>query len=283
MKQRVLSPMVGTLVAGLVLAGCASAPSEQQSAPSEYSLSDLNEQLVMATAWVQHAAEYKALSYQAFNIARDRLDDALAGQSRHDKPLAVVVDVDETLVDNMAFEAWLVGKDEAYGSERWHQWMKARQATALPGAVSFLQYADRQGVDVYYITNRDEDAWTDTQANLAALGFPQLTRSHLLLKSGSSDKQARRDLVTSSHQVALMMGDNLADFKSIYGSDLASVRNEAVFDDQARFGRRFILLPNPVYGAWEAALYDGDWSLPPDEKSAHRKAGLKAWQPSGTP
>ncbi|MCM2973101.1 5'-nucleotidase, lipoprotein e(P4) family [Larsenimonas suaedae] len=261
-----------------LLSGCASAPPDKSA--SSYTNQELNEQLVMATAWMQSAAEYQALSYQAFNVARDRLDRALEYHKAGDKPLAIIVDADETIIDNSAFEAYLVGKDTAYSDELWQRWMESRQAHAMPGAVDFLNYADQKGVAVYYITNRDHVGWQATHDTLAVLGFPQLSPSRLLLKTDDSDKQARRDQALAEHKVVLLMGDNLADFRSAY--DSASSRRQAAQSDQALFGRRFILLPNPTYGAWEGALYEGDWSLTPEQKSAARKAALRAWTPPNT-
>ncbi|MDW5376290.1 5'-nucleotidase, lipoprotein e(P4) family [Halomonas sp. HP20-15] len=277
--------MAGVATLALLVGGCAAPSAEHEAGPGAYTLSDLNEQLVMATAWMQSSAEYRALSHQAFNVARDQLDEALARHGNDDRPLAVVVDADETVIDNTAFEAYLVDHDAAYNSELWHQWMAAREAKALPGAVEFLDYAVSQGVDVYYITNRDADALEATRDNMAALGFPQLEGEHLMLRTDSSDKQARRDRVLADHEVALYMGDNLADFSSVYDSDVPAERRARVAEQSEQFGRRFVMLPNPTYGDWEGAIYGGDWGASPAEKSAARKAVLRSWQPdaSATP
>lgn len=274
--------LAGLALTGLLLGGCAAQSSAPSSSPA-YTQRDLNEQLVMATAWMQSSAEYRALSYQAFNVARDRLDAILADTDDGDRPLAVVVDCDETVIDNSAFEAYLVGRDAAYDSERWHRWMEDRQARAMPGAVDFLTYADEQGVDVYYITNRDADALEATRDNLEALGFPQVDDDHLMLRTDTSDKQPRRETVLADHRVALYMGDNLADFESQFDSDDPAERRALVTARQARFGRHFILLPNPSYGAWEGAIYGGDWGMSPAQKDKARKAVLEPWQPAGSP
>ncbi|WP_129140672.1 5'-nucleotidase, lipoprotein e(P4) family [Modicisalibacter coralii] len=273
--------LAGLALTGLLLTGCASQSATPTSNPA-YSQRDLNEQLVMATAWMQSAAEYRALSYQAFNVARDRLD-AILDEDDGNRPLAVVVDCDETVIDNSAFEAYLVGRDAAYDSERWHRWMEDRQAKAMPGALDFLTYADEQGVDIYYITNRDADALEATRDNLEALGFPQADDDHLMLRTDTSDKQPRRDAVLADHRVALYMGDNLSDFESQFDSDDPAERRALATARQARFGRHFILLPNPAYGAWEGAIYGGDWGLSPAQKDKARKAALEPWQPTGTP
>ncbi|WP_136068971.1 5'-nucleotidase, lipoprotein e(P4) family [Modicisalibacter radicis] len=274
--------LAGLALAGLLLGGCA-APSPDHGSDAAYTLSDLNEQLVLATVWMQSSAEYRALSHQAFNVARDRLDEALTHRAGGDRPLAVVVDADETVIDNTAFEAYLVDRDAAYSSELWHRWMEDREATALPGAVGFLDYAVSRGVDVYYITNRDADALEATRDNMAALGFPQVEGDHLMLRTDTSDKQPRRDRVLAEHEVALYMGDNLADFASVYDSDEPAARRARVAEHSEQFGRRFVMLPNPTYGAWEGAVYGGDWGASPAEKSAARKAALRPWQPDTAP
>lgn len=270
--------LAGAALVALLLSGCATHGGAPDA--SDYTRRDLNEQLVMATAWMQSSAEYAALSHQAFNVARDRLDEALADHGKGDRPLAIVVDSDETIIDNTAFQAYLVDRDAAYSSELWHRWMEDREARALPGAVEFLTYAVSRGVDVYYVTNRDADALAATRDNHQALGFPQAQGEHLMLRTATSDKQPRRDRVLADHDVVLYMGDNLADFASVFSSDDPAVRKAQVAAHSEQFGRRFVMLPNPSYGAWEEAIYGGDWSLSPAEKSAARKAALSPWEPA---
>ncbi|MFW5808094.1 MAG: 5'-nucleotidase, lipoprotein e(P4) family, partial [Spirochaetota bacterium] len=124
-----------------------------------YTTRDINEQLIMATLWMQTSAEYRALCYQAFNIARYNLDNYLASAASSKKP-AIIVDADETIIDNSAYQAHLIGRDYGYSSKTWNAWMDAAKARAVPGAVEFLHYAQSKGVEVFYITNRKETGYT---------------------------------------------------------------------------------------------------------------------------
>lgn len=275
-----LASSLAALAIGVALNGCAS-----QGPPTSatYSNADLNEQLVMAMAWMQSAAEYRALSYQAFNMARLRLERAFETQAPGDRPLAVIVDCDEAVIDNTAFQAWLIGRDEQHSSANWNAWVEDAQARAMPGAQAFLNYARSLGVEVFYVTNRDESGLDATMKNLRQLDFPWVDEQHMMLRTNASDKQPRREAVMATHDVALLIGDNLADFDSRYDADDTATRNAQVIQDRAQFGERYIVLPNPTYGGWEAALYEGDFSLSPQEKKQRRRAALRIWggpQPS---
>ncbi len=272
--RRHLVPALSALAIGTALSGCAS---QEQPASGGYDSRALNEQLVMATVWMQSAAEYRALSYQAFNVARLRLDQALEAHTPGDRPLAVIVDCDEAVIDNTAFQAWLIGRDEQYSSDSWNAWVEDAQARAMPGAGAFLDYAQSRGVEVFYVTNRRESGLAATMENLKRLDFPWVDEAHMMLRTESGDKQPRRDAVLKDHEVALLIGDNLADFDSRYDADDVATRNAQVIQDRAHFGERYIVLPNPTYGGWEAALYDGDQSLSPEEKDQRRRGALRTW------
>ena len=130
-----LNLAVMVIVAASLLVGCA------------YTTKDLNEQLVMATLWMQASAEFRALCYQTFNLAKMNLDMFVKAH-KGSKAVAVIVDADETVIDNSAYEAFLIGNDFGYSSKTWTPWMAAAQATAIPGALDFLNYAKEKGVEV---------------------------------------------------------------------------------------------------------------------------------------
>ncbi|WP_413700152.1 5'-nucleotidase, lipoprotein e(P4) family [Psychromonas sp. KJ10-10] len=229
------------------------------SAESEFTTKDLNEESILALSWVQNSAEFQALAYQAFNIAKLKWDMDKQGGKK-----AVVVDVDETLIDNSPFNAGLIGKDYGYGSSTWKEWSEDRSATAIPGAVDFLNYVVKTGGDVFYVTNRksqpekDYDLKPSTMDNLKALGFPQIDDKHMMLRTDTSKKQPRRDSITEmGYRTVLLIGDNLADFDVAFDGDTMSVRTKAVEDHKDSFGDKFIMLPNPIYGNWEGAVYGG--------------------------
>lgn len=242
---------------------------------AEYTTLDLNEQLVMGTVWYQRSAEMRALSYQAFNMARLVYDMDLE-REQADLPRAVIVDIDETVLDNSPYEAGLVGKDYGY-SRGWAEWIAAARAEPLPGAVEFLGYVREKGGEVFYVSNRKEKYREATLKNLRRLGFPQADDAHLLLRGATSDKTPRRRSVLKDHRVVLMMGDNLNDFDSVFANKDFGLQAAAVDLLKDRFGTRFIVLPNPMYGNWEGAVYGYDWQMSPAEKSGARKDQLIRW------
>lgn len=246
-------------------------------ASEEVTVKDLNEQLVMATLWMQTAAEYRALCYQAFNLAEMNLDKFLASY-KGDKPVAIIVDADETVIDNSAYEAFLIGQEFGYSSKTWTPWMQAAEAIAIPGATEFLNYAKSRNVETFYVTNRKMVGYEGTMKNLKALNFPDVDKKHLLLRTGSSDKQERRDMVTKDYEVALYLGDNLNDFKSEFAKKSVEQRFEETDKIKEHWGRKFIVLPNPSYGEWEASVIEGNWGASATEKDSMRKNRLRRWQ-----
>ena len=242
----------------------------------QYTMRDLNEQLVMATLWMQTSAEFRALCYQSFNLAKMNLDIFLAAHTGS-KKVAVIVDADETVIDNSAYEAFLIGNDFGYSSKTWTPWMAAAQATAIPGALEFLNYAKEKGVEIFYVTNRKMVGYDGTEKNLKALGFPDVDKKHLLLRTGSSDKQERRDIVAKDYEIAFLMGDNLNDFASVFAKKPVADRFAEVDKIKDTWGKKFIVLPNPTYGEWEGSVYKGNWGASAAEKDKMRKDHLQRW------
>jgi 5'-nucleotidase (lipoprotein e(P4) family) len=227
-----------------------------------------------AVAWQQHSGEYRALSFQAYNFAKlslnERLKDSLSGKTN-----CVIVDIDETLLDNSPFSARQVQKGVAYHPKDWSAWTSLAKADTVPGAFAFLQYAASKQVETFYISNRTAADHQATLKNLQQFGFPFADEAHLMLSSGNSDKEARRQKVLEKHNVLLFCGDNLSDFSNVFYREGKNTREE-VDAAQAEFGTRFIVLPNPMYGDWEKLLYKG--SKPDEtEKSRQRIEGLKGF------
>ena len=121
--------------------------------------------------------------------------------------------------------------------------MAAAEATALPGAKDFLLYAQSKGVEVFYVTNRKMVGYDGTKKNLAELGFPYVDEKHLLLRTGSSDKQERRDIVNKDYEVVMLLGDNLNDFDSIYRGKSVAERASATDAQADLWGTKFIMMP----------------------------------------
>lgn len=245
-------------------------------ADSHYTTKDLNEQLVMATLWIQTSAEFRAMCYQAYNLAKMNLDMFLSSYSGS-KPVAISVDVDETLLDNSVYEAFLIGNDFGYSSKTWGPWQASGMATAYPGAKEFLDYCRSKGVEVFYITNIKMKYYEHASKKLASLGFPNVDKKHLLFRTDTSDKQPRRDIVLKDYEIALLLGDNLNDFLSVFRKKPVDVRAAEVDKIKEEWGKKFIVFPNPMYGDWVGAIYKGNWGASAAEKNKMHKEHLIRW------
>ncbi len=223
-----------------------------------------NESLLLSTLYQQKSAEVVALSYQAYNIAELRLNQILE-HNPYDKPLAIIVDVDETVLDNSPFEAKSILENTDYPTY-WKEWCELASAKALPGAVEFLNYAATKGVEAFYITNRKVEFQAVTMKNLEKKGFPNVDNAHMLFRTIESNKEPRRQKVLQSHEIVILMGDNLNDFTDLFEANSEPERLQNVNDLKAEFGKKFIILPNATYGAWLDALTKGQPEMSKKEK-----------------
>ncbi|HHL0974625.1 TPA: 5'-nucleotidase, lipoprotein e(P4) family [Bacillus cereus] len=265
----ILKTSIALMLFSLSLMGCQS-PQEK---PKQ--TSSLTEQQVMADAWYQTAGEVKALYHQGYNIGKMKLDAALT-KGTEKKP-AIVLDLDETVVDNSPYQAMTVQEKKGF-PYKWAEWIQQAKAEALPGAVSFLQYANEKGVAIYYISNRKQNQLDATLQNLQKLNIPQADKEHVLLQGpGEKGKEERRKKVATENDIVLFFGDNLSDFT---GFDEKSVqdRNQAVKEMHEAFGEKFIVFPNPMYGDWESALYQYDFKKSDAEKDKLRKDALRVFE-----
>ena len=226
-----------------------------------------------AVSWVQRSSEYAALVRGVYHNATLRLDAAIADTSSTacveqadaqfaNLPPAIIVDVDETIVDNSPYNARLLADGASFDGATWNAWVRERSAHALPGAVDFLQAAARAGVTVFYVTNRDHAVEAATAANLRELGFPFPADSELdvlLTKNeydaDSSNKVARRKRVAANYRIVMLCGDDLGDFLPVHGMSEAG-RAAGVEAHAEWWGQRWHVLPNPVYGSWERLVGD---------------------------
>lgn len=232
--------------------------------------------LIQSTLYVQQAAEYRALSWQAWNMARLRLDQMLEMRSST-RPAAVVVDIDETVLDNSPYAGWQIEEGANYSTESWQKWTSLANADTVPGALWFLRYAASRGVEVFYISNRKVAEQADTQENLRRFGFPNVDDTHFLLRSAESSKEARRQQVMQTHDILLFAGDNVEDFMALFEGQTNAERNAEIDGMHKEIGRRYIFLPNPGYGSWESAImqYNRDWTHA--QKDSIRRATLKGF------
>lgn len=240
------------LFTGLCLATCIC---RAQTIQPQQQLSITNAGKVWASLYQQRAAEYKALCFQAYNIARLRLDVALKHKGK--KPLAVITDIDETVLDNSPQDAIRAINNLDYDPKAWKEWTAKGIADTVPGAPSFFKYAAAKGVTVFYITNRDEDEREGTTKNLKRYGLPFADAKHLILRNGASSKETRRQAVLKDYKVVLFFGDNLPDFDSAYDNKpTEQVRNAVTEKLKIHFGKQYIVIPNPTYGDFENALFN---------------------------
>ena len=229
---------------------------------------------VFTSLYQQKSAEYRALCFQAFNLAKIRLDESV---TQGGKPKAIITDLDETILDNSPYEVHqtLQGKD--YDAQSWSQWIAMGKADTVPGSATFLHYAATRGVTIFYISNREEKDRVGTLLNLQNLHLPNADNAHLLLKQGVSSKEPRRLQVAASYDVLLLLGDNLIDFSPVFEKKPVNEREQTTNSMSAEFGKRFIVIPNPVYGDWESALYKYSNTLTASQKDSIIKNSLKSY------
>lgn len=262
-----------TLTAGLVT-GCAGherAPRTSADRPTPATASAARHENLNAVAWIQSSLEYEATALQAYQLARLRLDEALADngwsaaiEQKSDAsnlPPAVIVDVDETVLDNSYYQARMIRDGTEFGPDTWDAWCEEARAPAIPGAVEFAGYAASRGVTIFYVTNRTANLEAATRRNLLDVGFPVNEEKDTVLTRGerpewqASAKTSRRGHVAETHRVLLLIGDDLGDF--IDPSGTPADRRARTDPHADWWGERWIMLPNPTYGSWERALIGG--------------------------
>lgn len=247
--------------------------------------------LLNAELWMQRSVEYKANSLAVYALGKIQLDKALAEKSwtaateqtgnYQDLPPAVVLDLDETAMDNSAYQAGLVTTNGEFSPKTWDAWVKAEKATAVPGAVEFTQYAESKGVKVFYVTNRNADQEEPTRRNAQALGFPMGGNVDTFLMSKEkpdwgSAKGTRRAYIAKDYRIVLLFGDNFGDFSDAYNGSEAD-RLKAFEAAKEHFGRDWLMLANPGYGSFESAPFGHNFKLSADEKRARKIGALEPW------
>jgi 5'-nucleotidase (lipoprotein e(P4) family) len=231
---------------------------------------------LMSVLYQQEAAEYRALCIQAYNLARIKLKDEL--KKKHSGlPIAIVTDLDETALDNSDYYGKLYKDNTIFDLGSWAKWCKIEKADSVPGSVFFFRFADKQKVQIFYISNRDTSLVEATMNNMKALGFPQIEKEHFLFRSNTSSKEARRREVSKSHHIVLLLGDNLNDFDSTFEHKTIINRKLEVDKIKSIWGDRFIVFPNAIYGEWENALYDYQSNLSIQKKDSLRVLKLRGY------
>ena len=243
----------------------------------ESEVKNSNEYKVQAQVWTQNSAEYRALCFQAFNTAKINIDSYLSSEKKYDRPLAIITDVDETVLDNSPYDGRLILEDVSYNRESWVEWGNLEIAEAIPGSLEFLTYAYEKGIKVFYVSNRYSEQLESTVNNLKKLGFPNVSESTVLLRSDSRSKSKRRNSISDGHEVIMLIGDNLSDFNDEFEVKISEERINYTNEMRGNFGTKLIVLPNPNYGDWESNGLFGGESFDNIEKDSIRKSNIKSY------
>jgi len=259
------APLAVVLV--LALAGCAPAARHE---------------MLNAVLWQQRSAEYRALALQSYALAGERLGQALASpgwsaaleQRAGVTGLApaVILDLDETVLDNTRYEARIISELGEFDHDSFAAWCESGEVAAVPGALGFIREARARGVRVFFYTSREERLRGCTERALEALGLGPVAADGLYLR-GAGTKSQVRARIARRHRIVLLIGDSLEDF--VDGARAAPAARRALIEEHAHwFGRRWIVLPNPMYGHWEAAWYGYDYRMPRARKLDRKAAAL---------
>ena len=289
------------LVLALVLAGCggmatrdAAAPSPAPAPPAAVAPAGpaANDNL-NAVAWVQTTQEYRMAAIQAWRAGAAQLDtalatpgwDALVPADRVNPPdglpPAVIVDIDETVLDNSPYQARLVRDGGSYDEVTWDAWVREERAPAIPGALEFARAAAARGITLFYVSNRAVPLEEATLRTLRALGFPRERPEQFLglgfhvdgCEQHGSEKTCRRRHVGRTHRVLMQFGDQIGDMATVVANTREG-RDAAIAPHLDWIGRRWFMLPNPTYGSWEPALFDNAWSLPAETRRQRKLDAL---------
>jgi len=274
------------ILAAVALAGFVgmAAPAIAQGVPQNDNLN--------ATLWMQRSVEYKGAALTAYALAKFRLDQALADKnwtgapaeqkgSFQNLPPAIIVDLDETAIDNSGYQAWMVMKDTSFDPKTWNAYVKSVASLAVPGALDFMKYAESKGVKIFYVSNRTADEEAASRQNLEKLGFPMGGNVDVFLfarkqPDWGSAKGTRRAHIAKDHRVLLNLGDNFGDFVDEFRGGEAE-RLKVFEANRERWGREWIVLPNPTYGSFESAPFGHDFKKSQDERRDAKRKALEAW------
>lgn len=297
--MRYCMPAFAILGTALLLSGCqhvATAHDDHSGEPADRttSASLAADDNLHAVTWMQTSAEYQVNSIQTYRAAIAYLDAALADPQwdalvpsdrvapMADLEPAVIVDIDETVLDNSPYQVRLIRSGLSYDDATWAQWVAEQKARPIPGAVEFAEAADKRGITIVYLSNRTHDQRAASLANLRAVGLPVADESVYLGKGmpvegcqqdSSSEKHCRRQWVSQHYRVLMQFGDQLGDFVQPR-PNTAKTRAALIEQYDSWFGERWWMLANPSYGDWQPALFDNDWSLSPAAQRAAKQRAL---------
>jgi 5'-nucleotidase (lipoprotein e(P4) family) len=264
----------------LVIPGCANLRASQSGAASDSRLD--------AILWQTTSVEYRVVAQSIYGAAKSHLERALADrqwtalpaqrENFQHLPPAVIMDIDETVIDTSRFQILLVKSGARFSRARWRDWSSQNEPGAIPGAIEFISFAQSRGVTVFFVTNRDYATEPLTRNHLVSAGIKlpddiDTVLSHNEHPDWGSDKGSRRDFIAKSYRVLMLFGDDLADFISEYRTSVQVRMSEAMKHNE--WGTKWFMLPNPMYGSWESTLYDFNSDLSMDEISRRKFQHLR--------
>lgn len=254
----------------VLLASCSATKNASTKSNTTPMVSPLSMQNVDAALWFATSAENHYLFEQTYFYATELLKQRIP---TFQGPLApsVIIDLDETVLDNSPYQLELIRKAETFNEKSWNEWVMQAQAKALPGAKKFLAYCENNGIQVFYISNRESKHLEATMTNMTNLGLPFVSPEYILLKNDSSDKSTRRRMVMEKTTPILFLGDNLLDYKQQYADRTQKYGKNTVDLSIKEMLTQFIIFPNPMYGQWMKAFEDPNANLPDDFYKANFK------------
>ena len=246
-----------------------------------------------ANLWTQRSVEFKGNALTVYALARIRLDQALADKKwtaapaeqkgdYENLPPAVILDVDETVLDNSLYQVWSMKSGNPFSLTTWNQFCNDKVSRAIPGAVEFTKYADSKGVKVFYVSNRAAEVEKATRENMETFGFPMGGNVDTFLMQNEkpdwgSKKSTRRAFIAKDYRILLGFGDNFGDFDDRYASSEAD-RLKFFEENRERWGREWLVIANPTYGSFDAAPFAFNYKAAADEQRKAKWAVLDAWE-----
>lgn len=255
--------------------------------PIKAQIQETNNPLTYSVAWKQTAAEHRALFHQGFNIATLRVQQAIAARINNEskKPLAVITDIDETVLLANAYWGYLIDNNQDFFDDMsWDQWVAYNEFSPSPGSIAFLKFCEINNVEVFYVTNRNQGEETFQLAlnNLRAAQLPFAFPANLRVLRSTSNKEEVQNEIREKFEVIALLGDNLNDFSRKYYSIDVDERAQLMSEDSARFGKEYILFPNPTDGHWIRAIFGQSEPAPNDanRKILRDAASKERWSPN---
>lgn len=268
------------IIYSIIFTGCSNENKKKKLCSSNENLN--------ATLWMQTSVEYDMVCKQTYKAAVQAAEKAqnditwtasleqIHSVDFSDLPVAIIVDVDETILDNSPFQARLVKDNLVYHDSLWIKWVKEEKAKPIPGAKEFVQQINEMGIKIFYVSNRQEKQ--PTVRNLQSEVDSTIVPGDVFLKNEkpewSSDKTSRRALIAQSYRILLLIGDDYNDF-AFLGKVCPEKRKKITISQEKFWGERWFILPNPTYGSFDKALWNYDYAQDRDEKLAKKKDFLR--------